>query len=486
VQLIPGISRFMVKKIFYIIAVVLLIPVGSLKTNAQQPAAYEVASMPFNQGSFSDISPVIVKDGIMFCSNRRFSVVTDRTAFDGRRLYNIYFVAKKDSIEWEKPVELISERSTLFNNGPLCLAADKKTVYFTTEVETGIATRKKNFINHSGIFTAELSGTNLNSIKPFKYNNTQYDVGQPSISSDGKYLFFASDMPGGHGKSDLWYCEFINGEWSTPVNLGPKVNSPETDNFPNMHPSGRLYFSSDRPGGIGKLDVYFTSLYYGEWDDPTLLPEPINSPSDDFAFVAEEDLQTGYFVSNRRTDDDIFRFASKIVRKASCDTLIENNYCYRFLEENAVKADTMPFRYEWKFSDGTKAEGAVVDHCFKGPGKYFFQLDVVNLITKEIIYNEKTDTLFIQDAIQPYISGPDRINTGQQIILNADSTNLPGWKISRYYWNFGDETVGQGIEVPKKYLKPGKYNIQLIVTEEPQPGGIVREACVSKNIIVIR
>lgn len=476
----------MVKRFLYIITIFLPVAFGSLKTNAQQPAVYEVASMPFNMGSFSDISPVIVKDGIMFCSNRRFSAVTDRTAFDGHRLYNIYFAAKKDSVEWRKPEELRSERSTLFNIGPLCLAPDKKTVYFTTEVETGIATKKRNFKNHNGIFIAELSGTSLNSIQPFKYNNAQYEVAQPSISSDGKYLFFASDMPGGQGKSDIWYCEFINGEWSAPVNPGPKVNSPGSDNYPYMHSSGRLYFSSNRTGGIGNLDVYFTSLYYGEWEDPTLMPEPINSTSDDFAFVAEDDLQTGYFASNRRTDDDIFRFSSLILRKSSCDTLIENNYCYRFLEENAAKSDTMPFRYEWKFGDGSKADGPVVDHCFSGPGKYIIQLDVVNLITNAVMYNEKTDTLIITNVEQPYISAPERANSNQQLILNADSTNLPGWNISRYYWNFGDETVDQGREVRKKYMKPGKYNVQLIVTEEPQPGGIVREACVSKNIIVIR
>ena len=253
-----------------------------------------------------------------------------------------------------------------------------------------------------------------------------------------------------------------------------------------MHSSGRLYFTSNRTGGIGNLDVYYTSLYYGEWEDPVLMPEPINSASDDFAFVAEDDLQTGYFTSNRRTDDDIFRFSSLILRKASCDTLIENNYCYRFLEENAVKSDTMPFRYEWKFGDGSKADGPVVDHCFSGPGKYIIQLDVVNLITNVVMFNEKTDTLIITNVEQPYISGPDKANSSQQIVLNADRTNLPGWKISRYYWNFGDETVDQGREVYKKYIKPGKYNVQLIVTEEPQPGGIVREACVSKNIIVIR
>jgi PKD repeat protein len=165
---------------------------------------------------------------------------------------------------------------------------------------------------------------------------------------------------------------------------------------------------------------------------------------------------------------------------------VENSYCYRFIEENAVKFDTMPFRYEWKFGDGNMADGPLVEHCYSGPGTYLVQLDVVNLITKEVLYNEKTDTLVITEIEQPYISGPDRIDMGQKVMLSADSTNLPGWKIAQYYWNLGDETIAIGKEVDKTYMRPGTYNIQLIVSTEPEPGGIVREACISKNIIVIQ
>jgi hypothetical protein len=475
----------MVKGIFNIITVVLMVPLFSLQIMAQQPSVYEVRRMSFSSDGFNEISPVIVKDGILFCSDRRFSGFKDRTAFDGHRLYNIYLVERKDTSDWRKPKELKSERSSLFNNGPMCFAPDGKTVYFTSEIETGKAALKKNFKNHSGIFMADLSGTYLDSLRPFKYNNQQYEVGQPSVSSDGKFLFFASDMPGGQGGSDLYYCELSNGEWATPVNMGSKVNSSGVENYPYMHPSGKLYFTSNRPGGVGSLDVYFTSLNYGTWEAPVLLPEPINSASDDFAFVAEDNLQTGYFSSNRSRNDDIYEFASTIIRKSSCDTLDENNYCYRFLEENAVKFDTMPFRYEWKFGDGKQADGVVVEHCYSGPGTYFVQLNVENLITKEVLYNEKADTLVITDIEQPYISAPDRINMGQKIVLSADSTNLPGWKIAQYYWNFGDETIALGKEVDKTYIKPGTFNIQLIVSTEAEPGGFVREACISKNIIVI-
>jgi hypothetical protein len=442
--------------------------------------------MSFNMSGFSNISPVIVRDGIIFCSNRRFSAITDRTAFSGNRLYNLYLAEKKDTSGFRRPIVINSARSNKFNNGPLSIASDGKTVYFTSEIETGKIADNKSFKNHSGIFIGKLSGSELLSVHPFKYNDPAFDMGQPSISKDGRYLFFASDKPGGSGGSDLYYCEFINGDWSSPVNLGPKVNSVATENYPFIHPSGRLYFTSNRPGGIGGLDVYYTSLTNGTWDTPVLLPEPINSASDDFAFTAEPDLRIGYFASNRRNDDEIYKFTSTIIRKADCDTLSENNYCYRFFEENAVKYDSMPFRYDWKFGDGNTSSGPVVEHCFKGAGTYTVQLDVVNLITKEVTYNEKTETVIVTEIEQPYISAPDRISANQSISLNADSTNLPGWKIARYYWNFGDESIAVGKDVKKSYLKPGEYNVQLIVTAEPEPGLSAKEACISKNIIVLQ
>jgi hypothetical protein len=476
----------MVKRILYTITVLLTAPILLLQVNAQQPSIYEVRRLSINSSVFNEISPVIMKEGILFCSDRRFSVVKDRTSFTGNRIYNIYLAVKKDSANWSKPEELKSERSDLFNSGPLCFAPDGNTVYFTSEIETGSAASKKSFKNHSGIFISSFDGKNLGSLRPFKYNNPQFSIAQPSISRDGKYLYFASDMPGGYGGSDLYFCEFINGEWGNPVNMGPVVNSAGVENYPFMHPSGKLYFTSNRSGGIGGLDVYSTFLYNGAWEDPVLLAEPINSASDDFAFVAEEDQQIGYFSSNRDRTDDVFSFESTIIRKSVCDTLVENSFCFRFLEENAIKYDSIPFRYEWKFGDGSKAIGAMVEHCYKGPGTYLVQLDVVNLITNEILYNEKTDTLVLTEIEQPYITSVDRSNTGQSIKLNADSTNLPGWKIGTYYWNFGDETVAVGKEVDKTYFKPGTYNVQLIVSTEPEPGGMVREACISKNIIVVR
>ena len=453
---------------------------------AQEESPFEIRRLSFNMPGYSEISPVITDDAILFCSDRRLSGVTDRTSFDNRRLYSIYVAEKKDTSDWRKPVPVESDRTAQFNTGPLCIAPDGQTVYFTSEIETGVQSRNRKFRNHSGIFKAQLSGTRLNSIEPFRYNGTDYDMGQPSISDDGRFLYFASDMPGGLGGSDIWFCEWANGDWTAPVNAGPGINSTATDNFPCIHASGRLYFSSGRQGGMGGLDVYYSDRIEGEWGAPLQLQAPVNSSSDDFAFVTMPDLRKGYFASNRRRNDDIYEFTSAIIRKADCDTLEINNYCYEFIEENAVRYDTMPFRYEWKFGDGQKAVGRVVEHCYEGPGRYLVQLDVTNLVTKEVKLNQKSEMLVVEAVEQPYISSPEFADAGAVVQFSADSTNLPGWDIAQYYWSFGDETIGIGKNVEKTFTRTGTFNVQLIVSSKPGEGGIAREACVTKSITIGR
>lgn len=468
--------------LFYSVVVVL----SELKVLSQETSPFTVSRLSLNLSGFSEIAPVIIQDRIMFCSDRRMSGVIDRTSFDNRRLYNIYVAERKDTTDWRKPVALKSERSFQFNTGPLCVSTDGRTVFFTSEIETGVASRNKKFRNKSGIFSAELSGMQLISIKPFKYNNPNYNLGQPALSPDGRYLYFASDMPGGQGGTDIYSCELVNGEWGQPVNLGSKVNSTATDNYPCIHSSGRLYFASNRQGGFGGLDVYFSDFIDGAWDNPVRLEKPVNSSYDDFAMVVQPDLQKGYFSSNRRRNDDIYEFKTTITRKATCNPLEKNIYCYEFIEENAVKYDSIPFKYEWKFGDGKTGLGPKVEHCYSGPGTYTVQLDVTNLVTKQTSVNEKSEILVVQDIEQPYISCPGIADVGIALKFSADSTNLPGWDITQYYWSFGDETIALGQNVEKSFRRPGNYNIQLIVSAKPEQGKVTREACVSKEIIIKR
>jgi len=469
-----------------IIAVSVLIFFSRFSGLGQGPL-FVAKELRFNNPLTSEIAPVITKDGILFCSDKRTTTLSETTTYNDEHLYHLYFLNKGDTLRASKPLEVKGINNSVLYYGPLCVASDGKTVYFTSSVLTGMAARRRNVNNPRGIYTGQLVGTSIVQVKPFEYNSTKYSIAQPSLSPDGKYLFFASDMPGGQGGSDIYYCELVNNKWSSPVNLGNKVNTIYKENYPFMHSSGRLYFSSDRPGGLGGTDIYYTTMAQGKWQDPVHLPAEINSSSDDFAFVAEENNQTGYLASNRNNgSDDIFRFTSTTKRKEVCDTLQFNNYCYEFTDENATKFDSIPFLYKWNFGDGTQAEGIRVEHCFSGPGNYNVTLDVTNLLTKKVQKNEKTLRMEITDIEQAYISAPDVWSAGKPLTMNADSTNLPGWNIKLYYWNFGDDSIATGKEVSKTFNKPGTFNIQLMVSTEPDGTHGVRETCVSKNINIIR
>jgi len=454
-----------------------------------QPSMYRVEKLPFNTTLFNEIAPVVYADGILFCSDRRTSSFSENVTFDDERLYNIYYVVRKDTADWGRTEMVKTPGSNLLYYGPVSISSDGKTIYFTSSILSGKDARKKNIKNPRGIFVGDIekdaSGIKILNIRPFPYNSPDYSLAHPSISRDGKYLFFASDMPGGLGGSDIYYCENINGSWGKPVNPGPKVNSASRENYPFMHPSGRLYFTSDRPGNadyLGGMDVYFTSLVNGAWDQATALPEPINSKDDDFAFVMEDNMRTGYFSRKTGIGDDIWKYTSTIIRKPVCDTIQENSFCYEFFDENAMKFDSIPFKYVWNFGDGTKAVGVRTTHCFAKPGRYLVTLDVTNLVTKETQKAEKSFDMNVARIEQASITAPDRGFTGKAISLSADSTWLPGWNINQYYWNFGDETIAIGKDVTKTFTRPGVFNVQLIVSDPGSNGRAPRETCVFKNI----
>jgi hypothetical protein len=453
---------------------------------AQAKGTFEVRQVAEISSSSDDMAPVIMENGILFCSNRKTNPLMTRKNLEGIRLFELYFAQYNEAGEPDSPKRFAANLGRGANTGPASVTSDGMTLYFTQNYSQG-RRQGKNVPNKLGIFTANRSGSQWIDVKPFEYNNPEYNFSYPYVSADGRYLFFSTDMPGGQGNYDIYMCENIDGHWSEPVNLGPEVNSRSAEIHPFLHSSGRLYFASDRPGGKGGLDIWYSNLAFGSWITPVALDEPVNSEYDDFAFYAAQGGLQGYFASNRRKfNDDIYSFASTIVRWSACDPLQKNSYCYEFIEENALKQDTLKtgFRWEWDFGDGSRATGITADHCFAGPGIYDVSLDIVNLITGGIEKRQASYELEISDIEQPVIVCPDTVRAGESLILNAGATYLPGWKIDRYYWNFGDETVATGLEVSKVFSLPGKYNIQLIVSSEPDAGGVIHEVCVCRDIEV--
>ncbi len=139
-------------------------------------------------------------------------------------------------------------------------------------------------------------------------------VGHPFIMLDGKTLLFSSNIPGGQGGKDLYYSTFDkkSDKWSDPVNLGPSINTAQDEMFPFVRADGALYFSSNGHSGYGGLDN-FRAEPNGElaWSDVSNLDYPINTSSDDFSLIFENEEDKGYFSSNRpggKGMDDIYMF----------------------------------------------------------------------------------------------------------------------------------------------------------------------------------
>ncbi|MHC4144812.1 MAG: M56 family metallopeptidase, partial [Planctomycetota bacterium] len=134
--------------------------------------------------------------------------------------------------------------------------------------------------------------------------NSSFAEGCPSISSDGLSLFFRADLPGGFGRRDLWVTTraMSDDDWGPPVNLGPTVNSASADHSPSISADGlMLFFHSDRPGGYGDMDLYVTmrATTSDPWSTPVNLGPTINSSSRDDSPSISDDGSTLFFTSNR-------------------------------------------------------------------------------------------------------------------------------------------------------------------------------------------
>lgn len=149
--------------------------------------------------------------------------------------------------------------------------------------------------------------------EPFPYNNVkQYSVGHASLSTDEKKIYFISDMPGGKGGTDIWFCELqSDGQWSTPVNAGNIINTAGEEMFPSIAADGTLFYSTDGLPGMGGLDIFSSKGELANWSQPVNLGYPINSAGDDFAFTITDSYTSGYLSSNRKGgegNDDIYSF----------------------------------------------------------------------------------------------------------------------------------------------------------------------------------
>ena len=224
-------------------------------------------------------------------------------------IYNFYqatFTASPSSLVPGKP--LPNTINTFFQEGPGSYDARSDLFYFTRS-DSKYDKKKKVHLNIYFIKKAEINQSKI--ALPLPFNGQDYSTLHPAISPNGKRLFFASDRPGGFGGMDLYYVNIENGRFSTPVNMGPDINTEGDEVFPYAYSEKQLFFSSNGREGIGKLDVFLAEHVIEKRWETFILGKGISTEEDDFSFGIREDLEIGYFASNRKGGqgaDDLYTF----------------------------------------------------------------------------------------------------------------------------------------------------------------------------------
>ncbi|MGZ3862132.1 MAG: OmpA family protein [Bacteroidia bacterium] len=283
----------------------------------------------------SNFSPVFYKNGIIFCSEHtKPSHTTGVSQWTGHSYLDLYFsevfAAVKESPhsvvstdgnsehytkeslkphEFSEPVPFANEINSLYNEGPACFSKDEKTIYFTRNIldKKNKPETNKESISSLEIYKSVLSGSKWSQPELLNFENKDYSSGHPALSKDEKRLYFVSDKPGGQGGTDLYYSDLKDGKWSEPVNLGSAINTNENEMFPtiNIDEKGNeiLYYSTDGMAGMGGLDIYYTTIKNGAFEKPVHLNAPLNSSADDFGIIFCNKGLDGFFSSNRDETD---------------------------------------------------------------------------------------------------------------------------------------------------------------------------------------
>jgi peptidoglycan-associated lipoprotein len=251
---------------------------------------------------------------IIFTSDRPAATGKDIDNWTGAEFSDIFLAKKDRKGEWANP-ELLEKNEvidTKVSEGAGQFNSKYTSLYFT---RCWNEPRKK---LGCGIYKVSRMGTNTwgePELLPLSTDSTKA-VGHPSLTDDESTIYFSADLPGGKGGKDIWMStrkgKTRSSGWSKPENLGPDINTEGDEFFPFIRNDSVLYFASNGHPGMGGMDIFRSVRSNGKWSKPENMRYPINTSSDDFAIVFNPDEpEEGYFSSNRpggKGKADIYSF----------------------------------------------------------------------------------------------------------------------------------------------------------------------------------
>lgn len=273
------------------------------------PTRYVVKKMEKFNSRRSDFSPMFVgKDyeQLYLTSSREDAKGETKSAVTGLK-YNDFFLVKKDEKGvWQAPETIEDNINSDFDDGVCTFSADGNMMYLTR------CNVYEDAPQAARIMYSMRSGAKWSDPVEMKiFRDSTWSVAHPSVSADGEYMYFCSDIPNGYGGKDIWRAIMSEGMVVAVENLGEDINTEADEMFPYVRENGELYFSSNGHVGMGGLDIFKAiEGENGKWHVQNMR-SPINSNADDFGITFEGLQEKGYFSSNRndgRGHDHIYSF----------------------------------------------------------------------------------------------------------------------------------------------------------------------------------
>ena len=286
--------------------------------------------------------------------------------------------------------------NTKYHEASVSFTKDLKTVYFSADnynedkkLKRASEGKDKGWVLIQLYKATVEDNGEWSNITPMPFNSNEYQTGDPSLNDAEDKLYFTSDMPGGYGITDIYIVEInTDGTYGEPKNLGPNVNTAESERFPFISNENVLYYSSNgRENSFGELDIYATKTGIdGNYIEPVNLGEPLNSNKDDFALVYQGGKKTGHFSSNRdggKGDDDIYFFEEL---KPIFEEVVICNQIVKGVVRDKNSGALLPNATVTLFKDGNKGESVVVG----SDAVFSFKVDCessYNILGEKITYS---------------------------------------------------------------------------------------------------
>lgn len=376
---------------------------------------------------YSDYGTAFSGNSFVFASARDTIGVSKKVfTWTNQSFTNLYSSEVQSNGKLSAPSRFSRKINSKFHESTPVFTKDGTTMYFTrNNYLDGKRGKDSQRVTLLKIYKATAENGEWKNVVELPFNSDSYSVAHPALSADEKQLYFASDMPGTIGQSDIFKVSiYSDGTYSTPVNLGTTINTEGRETFPFIADDNELFFASDGRPGLGGLDIYRTKIGSGEtptFGEVTNISMPINSPQDDFGLFIDSKSKIGFFTSNRPGGhgyDDIYKF-SEIPCKQSLSGTISDS------ESNEAIANATVTLYD-------KEHKELLSTTSDSKGQYSFPVDCRRsyiVAAKKERYESNEDITIIPNESGRSILPLQLTKDGCQLVVGTDLAKCFGIKL---------------------------------------------------------